>query len=209
MTRLPIDARRMNQGFVMAGSAVRGLLAGIVGGSAAFVALIVVQSLSRPDQLVSLLKALPAFILILPNVAVGLAIAASGAPFRVDQAGLGTSAGRPISLYQAPPEVIAVGLVALILPGVIAGLTLRARRPASTPLEVAGAGAVVAVLLLITAAVGLPSMSMTSTSAFVAGSRGSAGVAFDFAPAVIVGGLVSILTTIVAFRLGPAPRTSE
>lgn len=205
VARLPLNPLQMSRGVAITASAARGLLAGIVSGSVAVVALGVIQTLARPEQLVNLLKALPPLILVLPNFAVGLAIAASGTPFRVDSGGLGSADGRAYNLYQAPPEVIAVGLVALLLPGVITGLTLRSRRPASTPLEVAGAGVLVIALLLITAAVGLPSLSVASVSAFVEGDQRSAGLSFNLLQAALVGGLVCVATTITAFRLGPAP----
>jgi hypothetical protein len=182
--------------------AAGGYVATLAIGSAIALVVLLFLGLVNGLDLVVALRILPAAIVLMPNAIAELVLAGTGTQIGVGTTGLAsTSASQVGSLWDASLEWVVAGTVALAAPGLIAGIIARRRMPSATPGQVALVGGLTAVLALIGAVMAMPSFS-GSGSVFVSESSAGTKLIFDLGHAVVVGGTLLVVSTLVGFRFG-------
>jgi hypothetical protein len=147
-------------------------------------------------------RLVPGIVAFLPNVAAFVILAGSGTPIGATTTGASTPASIPAgSVWQAGIVIAGLSVLALLIPGFLAGTILRGRAPGATPGMVVAVAALVGLLALIGAVVALPSVSVAAQTA-IAGQTGSFAVTFDLGQAVVLGGIGVVISTFAGFQFG-------
>ena len=187
---------------------VAGYLVALVAGSAVATVIVVVWAISNGADIAQLVRLLPALILLMPNAVAILVLAGTGT--QLGLGATGAAAGSvPVStgsLWNLPLEWVLAGLVAVLLPGLLAGVVTRARMPAATPGLVATVGAATGVVSLLAAVLAVPSFAGQG-QLFGFGGSAATKLYFDLGQAVLVGAIAMIGTAFVGFLYGGTAAT--
>ncbi|MGC8635075.1 MAG: hypothetical protein ACP5VP_10525 [Candidatus Limnocylindrales bacterium] len=147
-------------------------------------------------------RLVPGILAFLPNVAAFVILAGSGTSIGAATTGVSTPSAIPAgSIWQAGIVIAGLSVLALLIPGFLAGTILRGRAPGATPGKVAAVAALVGLLALIGASMALPSANVAAQTA-IAGQAGSFAVTFDLGQTVVLGGIGVVISTFAGFQFG-------
>ncbi len=183
------------------GYAAAGYVAAVVVSSVVGLVVLLVAAVINGADVVTLLRAVPAAAVMMPNFAALFVLAGTGTSIGVTYAGSGLSQAATGSLWNAPLEWVLSGVVVLLLPGLLAGVIARSRTLSATPGMMALTGGITALIALVVAVIAVPTVALDAGALYGSGS-GSAKFVFDFGQAFIIGGLAVVGTTLVGYRYG-------
>jgi hypothetical protein len=109
-----------------------------------------------------------------------------------------------LSIWAMPPWLIAIAVLALLLPGYLAGMILRGRDRTASPARVATVTIPVTLAMLFLAVVGLPAAEVTQ-SGIGDGLAQDVRFSFDLLQSAVVGGVAAAIAALAGFRTGGRP----